>query len=225
VRDRKFRFEVRAVKERDLPDLDDELAKDLGDFETLAEMREAVRHRLSHEKRAERSEQRERALLDQLRERHPIALPQGLVQEEVEKLVREYAENLARQGVDVEHAEIDWQAMADQARPSAEKRVHARLLLDAVARQEELAVEEAELERTLAELARVQRTTSGAVRRALDQDGGLGRLRSQLLRSKTLRHLLGEEPAAPDEAAAEAAEEAGESNPSAPDDVESATGE
>ncbi len=225
VRDRKFRFEVRAVKERDLPDLDDELAKDLGDFETLAEMRDAVQHRLSHEKRAERSELRERALLDQLRERHPIALPQGLVDEEIEKLVREYAESVARQGVDLEHAEIDWRAMADQARPSAEKRVHARLLLDAVARQEDLTVEEAELERTLSELARVQRTTSVAVRRALDQDGRLGRLRAQLLRSKTLRHLLGEEPAAPEEAAAEAAEASGKANPPAPEDVESETGE
>ncbi len=230
VRERSFRFEVRAVKERDLPELDDELAKDLGELETLAELRDAVRHRLTHEKEAERREQRERALLDQLRARHPIALPQGLVGEETERMVREYAENLARQGVDVEHAEIDWRAMAEQARPSADKRVHARLLLDAVARQEELTVDEAELERTLAELARVQSTTSTALRRALDRDGRLGRLRAQLLRSKTLRHLLGEEtPGAPDETAAATPEAAGdetaEGNAAAPEDVESATGE
>ncbi len=229
VRERSFRFEVRAVKERELPDLDDELAKDLGEFETLAELRDAVRHRLTHEKQAERHEQRERALLDQLRERHPIALPEGLVDEETEKVVRDYAEGLARQGVDLERTEIDWRAMAEQARPSAEKRVHARLLLDAVARKEELTVDEAELERTLSELARAQGTTSTAVRRALDQDGRLGRLRAQLLRSKTLRSLLGELPAAPEEAAGDApgsaAEEAEGGNAPTPEDVESATGE
>ncbi len=226
VRERSFRFEVRAVKERELPDLDDDLAKDLGELETLAELRAAVRHRLDHEKQAERGEQRERALLDQLRERHPVVLPEGLVTEETEKVVREYAESLARQGVDLEVAQIDWRAMAEQARPSAEKRVHARLLLDAVAREHELTVDEAELERTLAELARVQGgTTSTAVRRALDRDGRLGRLRAQLLRSKTIRHLLGETVETPAEAAEAGSEPAAEANVPAPGDVESATGE
>lgn len=193
VRERRFRFQVRAVKELDLPELDGELAEEIGGFESVAALTEAVRTGLAHEKDHERREARERALLDQLRERYPLALPEGLVDAEVEALVREYAESLARQGVDVEGAGVDWRAVAGQARPAAEKRVHARLVLDAVARREGIEVDAEELERTLAGIAREQKLSTGQVRRALDRDGRLGRLRAQLLRGKTIRHLLGEE--------------------------------
>lgn len=195
VRERSFRFEVRAVKERDLPELDDELAEKAGGFESLAELTEAVRARLAHSKMHERHEARERALLDALRERHPVALPEGLVDSEVEGLVHEYAETLARQGVDLERAGIDWRSVAQQARPSAEKRVHARLILDAVARREGIEVTAEELEAALARIAAEQELSTGQVRRALDADGRLARLKAQMLRGKTLRHLLGEEGA------------------------------
>jgi trigger factor len=213
VRERSFRFEVRAVKERDLPELDDELAEQVGGFESVAALTEAVRARLAHGKLHERQEARERVLLDALRERHPVALPEGLVDSELEGLVHEYAETIARQGVDVERAAIDWRAVAEQARPAAEKRVHARLVLDAVARREGIEVTAEELETALARIAAEQDLSSGQVRRALDADGRLARLRGQLLRGKTLRHLLGEEAAGKSGGAA--AVEGGEDGPEA----------
>ena len=75
----------------------------------------------------------EQAMLEQLRERHPIELPEGVVEEETRGLLREYAESLARQGVDIEKVQIDWDGLAREVRPQAERRVHVRLLLDAVA--------------------------------------------------------------------------------------------
>ena len=213
VRERSFRFEVRAVKERDLPELDDELAEQVGGFESVAALTEAVRARLAHGKLHERQEARERVLLDALRERHPVALPEGLVDSELEGLVQEYAETIARQGVDVERAGIDWRKVAEQARPAAEKRVHARLVLDAVARREGIEVTAQELETALARIAAEQDLSTGQVRRALDADGRLARLRGQLLRGKTLRHLLGEEAAGKSGGAA--AVEGGEDGPEA----------
>jgi trigger factor len=213
VRERSFRFEVRAVKERDLPELDDELAEQVGGFESVAALTEAVRARLAHGKLHERKEARERVLLDALRERHPVALPEGLVDSELEGLVQEYAETIARQGVDVERAGIDWRKVAEQARPAAEKRVHARLVLDAVARREGIEVTAQELETALARIAAEQDLSTGQVRRALDADGRLARLRGQLLRGKTLRHLLGEEAAGKSGGAA--AVEGGEAGPEA----------
>ena len=76
--------------------------------------------------------------------------------------------------------------------PLAEKRVHARLLLDAIAEAESIAVDEKEFEATLAALARAQGVTTPALRRSLDEDGRLGNLRAQLRREKTIRRLLGE---------------------------------
>ncbi len=205
--ERRYRLAVEAVEERQLPELDDELAKRLGDFESVVELRAAVADRLREGKRQERRRRRERALLDELRRRHPLALPDGVVQQEVEAMLRAYAEELARRGVDLEKAEIDWQNLAERERPQAEKRVHARLLLDAAAEQQEVRVEEDEFEKVLAQLARAEGRTTVAVRQALDGSGRLAELRARLRREKLLRRLTGDEP---EEAGQEPTESAAE---------------
>jgi trigger factor len=193
VHEQRFRVRVDEVKERDLPPLDDAFAAKVNpEFATFEALREAVVARLRQQKDEQRREARHQALLDQLRERHPIELPQGVVRREVEGMVQDYAENLSRRGVDVEKAPIDWGRVGEEMAPMAEKRVHARLLLDAVADHRELAVTEEEFERTLAVLARAQGVSTPVLRRKLDEDGRLTSLRSQLRREKTIRTLLGE---------------------------------
>jgi trigger factor len=192
VHEQRFRVKVNAVEERDLPPLDDAFAAKIGDFQTYDALREAVVGRLREGKEEQRREARQRALLDQLRERHPLDLPQGVIRKEVEGMVQDYAENLARRGVDVEHAAIDWNRIAEDMTPMAEKRVHARLLLDAISDDRNLAVTEEEFERTLAVLARAQGVSTPVLRRKLDEDGRLTSLRSQLRREKAIRTLLGE---------------------------------
>jgi trigger factor len=194
---RRFKVQVIAVKERELPALDDELAARVNpELGGLTELRELVSRRLREARIEERAEQRQRALLDQLRERHPMELPQGVVQREVEHLASDYAESLARRGVRPEQAGLDWQRIREEMRPLAERRVHARLLLDAVAEAEPVVVTDEEFERALAILARAQKTTTPALRKALDENGRLAPLREQMRRDKTMRHLLGESPAA-----------------------------
>jgi FKBP-type peptidyl-prolyl cis-trans isomerase (trigger factor) len=78
--------------------------------------------------------------------------------------------------------------------PHAERRVHARLILDAVSDAEKIELSEEEFERALAMVARAQNTSTPALRRALDEEGRLANFRSQLRRDKTIRHLLGEGP-------------------------------
>jgi trigger factor len=198
VHEQKFRVKVDEVKERDLPPLDDAFAAKVNpELATFEALREVVVARLRQQKDEQRREARHQALLNQLRDRHPIDLPQGVVRREVEGMVQDYAENLSRRGVDVEKAHIDWARVGEEMAPMAEKRVHARLLLDAVADHRELAVTEEEFERTLAVLARAQGVSTPVLRRKLDEDGRLTSLRSQLRREKTIRTLLGE----PDEEA------------------------
>ena len=198
VHEQKFRVRVNEVQERDLPPLDDAFAAKVNpEFQSFDGLREAVVGRLRQQKEERRRETRHQALLDQLRERHPVDLPQGVVRREVEGMVQDYAENLARRGVNVEKAPIDWNGVAQEMSPSAEKRVHARLLLDAVADERKIVVTEEEFERTLAVLARTQGVSTPVLRRKLDEDGRLTSLRAQLRREKTIRTLLGE----PDEEA------------------------
>ena len=144
TRVRRFRVKVTKISERDLQPLDDTLAKRIGELMAgsggatpwitdLAGLRADVAGRLEHEKIHQVRARQEQAMLEQLRERHPIELPEGVVEEETRNLLREYAESLARQGIDVEKVQIDWDALAREVRPQAERRVHVRLLLDAVA--------------------------------------------------------------------------------------------
>ncbi len=189
-----FRVEVQAVKERDLPPLDDAFAAKVSpEFSTFDALREAVVSRLKSNKENARREQRYAALLDQLRERHPLELPAGVVRQEVERMVRDEAESLARQGVDPMKAGIDWGRVSEEMNPVAERRVHARLLLDAIGEAESITVSDAEFEGALALLARAQNTSTSQLRRSLDENGRLPSLRGQLLRDKVVRRLLGEE--------------------------------
>lgn len=192
--ERHFRVRVQAVQERELPPLDDDFAKSVGAFATVDELLSHVRERLTSQKQMERRDQRRKTLLEQLRGRHPLTLPQGVVRHETEDILREYAENLARQGVDIEKASIDWDRVRQEASPQAERRVHDRLLLDAVADKESITVDDDELERALAVLARAQGTSVPVVRRALEDADRLGAFRRQLRRDKTVRRLLGDEP-------------------------------
>jgi len=194
--ERRFRVTVESVQERELQPLDDELAGKVGPFENVEGLREAVVARLKAGKVQGRYEQRQKAVLDQLRERHPMELPQGVVRHEVEHLVQDYAQSLAERGVKLDQAGIDWDRVAEEMRPLAEKRVHARLLLDAVSESQGIALSEEEFEAALAALARSQGTSTSALRRTLDEKGRLAGFRAQLRRDKTIRRLLGEEDAA-----------------------------
>lgn len=188
---RRFRFAVERVDERVMPALDDELAKSVG-LDTVADLRSEVASRITAGKRGEQSRRRQQAVLDQLRARHPIDLPQGVVRHEIEHLLREYAEDLTRQGINLEEAQMDWQKLGEEVRPQAERRVHARIVLDAVADERGVVVDEEELERALATIGRSQGRSSLQVRQALDHAGRLTGLRVQLRRDKTLSALTGE---------------------------------
>ena len=190
ARVRRFQVKVLGVKERVLPPLDDELARKLGDFTDLVALRSHVAHRLEHEKERQVRLRQEQAVLEQLRARHPLELPQGVVEEETRGMLQEYAESLARQGVDIERVSVDWDALAREVRPQAERRVHARLLLDAVAEASGIEVAPQDLEERLALLARSQGRTTASVRHALSQGGQLEALRRQMRREKTIESLL-----------------------------------
>jgi trigger factor len=192
---KEYRVKVETVEELEPAPLDDELAKKVSKFQSLPELRSAVEKMIVDAKMRERGRRREGSLLQQLRDRHPLTLPEGVVQQEMETMVREYAHQLSHQGIDVEKADIDWGALGERARPDAERIVHSRLLLDAIAEAEGIAVPEERLEALLAEIARERKSTPLQVRRELDGSGRLTGIRRQLRRQETVRRLLGEEGA------------------------------
>ncbi len=202
---REFEIRVLEVREARLPELTPEFLGHFGKFDDVAAFEADVARRIRSAKSDELRARREQAMLDQLVERHPMALPEGVVHRETEELLRDYAEGLVRRGVDLEKAEIDWQAMGEQAKPHAERRIKARLLLDQIADAEKVEIGQVEFEEALALLARVQKVPTQALRQRLDQAGELVALRARMRREKTVRFLLGETAgAAPDGAGPDA---------------------
>ncbi len=186
------RIEVLAVREQALPELDDAFAARLS-MDSAEDLRQAAEENLRLKKQRSLRQRREQAMLEQLRQRHPLELPGRVVDQECERMLQEYAEQLHAQGVDLEAAEIDWAALGEQARPGAERKVHEQLLLDAVAKDEDLRLDENEFERFLSAAASQQNESSLMLRQQLSENGRMEPLRAQMLRAQTVRFLLGDD--------------------------------
>lgn len=211
---RTFRVRVEEVQERELPALDDDLARQVGEFESVEELRKAMADKLRHDRGHERDSRRREALMEQLRERYPTPLPEGVIHEESQAMLNEYAQDVARRGIDPAQAGIDWNRMGEQMRPMAERRLHDRLLMDAVADLRDVQVTPTELQAAVGAIARSQGITTAQVRDALgDRMEGLAR---QIRREKAMKWLMGEE-GAEEEAGAEATEAEATETPEATD--------
>ena len=117
---------------------------------------------------------------------HPIVLPETLVEQETRSRLEELARNLVTQGVELEKADLDWKEIREKQVDPARKSVHARLLLDAVARAENLEVSDEELNERIENDARQMGQKPAELRQRLEQSGGPKPLMSQLLREKSL---------------------------------------
>jgi trigger factor len=181
---------VKAVKRRVLPELDDEFAKDLGEFETLDALKARVREDLEHEARhaAEREDRSE--LMKQLAARLPFEPPPSMVEREVERRIEDFARRLIDQHVDPRTAGVDWNAFRDSQREVAREGVAAALVLDEITRREQLEVSDEEVEREVARYAERSGRTPAAVRAALEKEGGLSRVSSGLRREKAVEFVL-----------------------------------
>lgn len=181
---------LKGLRRRVLPDLDDEFAKDLGEFETLDRLRARVREDLEHEARADVEREMRADLMRQLAGRVPFEVPASLVEREMDRRLEEFAGRLADQRIDPRQAGIDWVGFRDSQRGVARAAVAGALALDEVARRESLDVTAGEVEHEIARLAERAGRTPAAVRAALEKEGGLSRVYAGLRRERTIDFLL-----------------------------------
>ena len=177
---------VKSMKKRVLPELDDEFAKDVGDFDSLEVLRARVREDLQRD--AERTSERElrNDLLRQMASRVNVEIPEALIDREVERRTEEFVRRLYEQGVDPRQANIDWQAFRDSQRDPAREAVASAIVLDEVARREQVGVEPAELDAEIERYATATGRPATEVRSRLEKDGGISRLYMGLRREKAV---------------------------------------
>jgi trigger factor len=190
-KDAVFAVHVVEIKRRRVPDLDDEFAKDLGEFTTLDELRDRIRSDLTSARVAEAQSVLRRSLMDVLIERTPFEVPPGLVADELERQIAAARRRL--QGSVPEPAlQAQLERWKENWRERAEREVREGLLLEAVAVAEAISVSDEEVEQRVEEVARGQGTDAGALRRAMGEDHLRRALRAQLLDERALDFLVRE---------------------------------
>ncbi|HEV3063560.1 MAG TPA: trigger factor [Vicinamibacterales bacterium] len=181
---------VKEIKRRVLPELDDEFAKDLGEFETIDALRQRVREDLEHEARHAAERELRAEMMKALATRLPFDVPESLVQREMDRRVEEFARRLMDQQIDPRQAGIDWTAFRDSQGDVSREAVGAALVLDEITRREQLTVSDEELEREVSRYAERSGRTAAAVRAALEKEGGLSRVAAGLRREKSIDFVM-----------------------------------
>ena len=177
-----------ALKEKKLPEINDEFARAVAENETAEGLREKVREGLRQEKRTERRRRLRRVILDTLLSRAPVPAPEVLVESEIASSLREYARYLAANGVDPQQA--DWEKLRSDARAGAERRVQEYLLLDEIARREGIQVTDTELEAEFKRAAARQGVDPATLREEMAASGGLETLRDEMRLSEAVDRLI-----------------------------------
>ena len=181
---------VKAIRTRVVPPLDDELAKDLGSFESLDALRAQVRADLEHEARHEVDRETRADLLRQLATRVTFDVPSSLVDRELDRRVEEFVRRLVEQQIDPSQANINWEEFRERQREAAEEAVRSALVLDEISRRDGLTATDEEMDAEIERYAERAGRTAAAVRARLEKEGGLARLYTGLRREKTMEFLL-----------------------------------
>jgi len=181
---------VKALKRRHLPELDDELAKDLGEFETLDALRARVRDELAHEAGHAADRDVRAQLMKALAARVPFELPAALIERELDRRVEAFAHRLLAQKINPNEAGIDWRALRDSQREAAAESVGAALVIDEVARREQIDASDEEVDREVAQYAERMGRTPAAMRAEIEKERGLSQIRASLRREKAIDFLL-----------------------------------
>jgi trigger factor len=185
-----YSVKVNAIKRRVLPELDDEFAKDLGEFETLDALRTRVREDLEHEARHSAERELRGDMMKQLATRLPFEVPASLVERELDRRLEEFARRLMDQNLDPREAGIDWSAFRESQREVAREAVAGALVLDEIARREQLDASDADVEQEIARYAERTGRTPAAVRAGLEKEGGLSRVYAGLRREKSIDFVM-----------------------------------
>jgi trigger factor len=185
-----YKVKVKDIRTRALPALDDEFAKDVGDFETLQALRDRIQQDLQREAEAEAERNLRGDLLKELAGRLTVDVPESLIEREIDRRTEEFARRLMDQQIDPRRANINWDQFRDSQREASLDAVKSALVLDEIARRENVTITEEDVEKDVAQYAERSGLTPAAVRARLEKEGALSRLAAGLRREKTMDYVL-----------------------------------
>ncbi len=187
-KDMEYRLKVQSLKEKKLPPLDDDLARTLGDFKSLDELKDKLRERLLASKRASERNRMASDLLAKISFGVEVELPESLVEEETRAVLKRILSAYPQARLGEEQA----RGLAAEGRKQAEQNLRNNLVLSRIAEKEGIAVTDAEVEEELKRLAEANKVPLARVVETVNKEGRRGDIEETLLFAKTIDFLLGQ---------------------------------
>ena len=186
----RFLIHLKQIRLKELPELNEEFAKDLGDFQNLDELRAELRKSIFQERESAAQSEAKNAIIEKLVDAHDFPVPEVYVDQQVQSIVEGQLRSLAAQGVDVGKLKLNWNELRQAQAARARRDVMASLILEKVAAAESIFTTQEEVDSELSRISRQQREPIAAVRMRFEKDGTLARIASRIRTEKTLGYLF-----------------------------------
>lgn len=152
-----FKVKINEIKLKELPELDDDFAKDVSEFDTLDEYKDNIKATIKENKEKELKTDKENEVVEKIIENSVIDIPEPMITAQVSQMAEDFAQRMKYQGLTIEqyfqYTGMDSKKFFDSLKPQAIKRIQSRLVLEAVAKAENIEVTEDEMEKELTEMA------------------------------------------------------------------------
>jgi trigger factor len=185
---KKFHYsvDVLGIKTKELPEINDEFAKDVSDATSLDELKTKVREGLEHERDHRQKELQREKIIAELVKLHDFPVPESLVEHQMDVRLERVVRSLAQQGVDPRAVNVDWVSLRKRQEERAKDDVKAELVIDRIASEEKIDVTEEELQHELEHMASHSGDSAEAIRARLTKQGALDRMKAKLRSDKTV---------------------------------------
>ena len=170
-----FKVTVKEIKEKELPELDDEFAAEVSEFDTLAEYKEDVQKKLTEKKEEEAKNAKESKVIEAIVEDSNMEIPDAMISTTQRQMVDEFAQRIQMQGLSLEQyfqfTGLNPEKMMEQVKPQAEARIKSRLVLEAVVKAENIQVTEEDFDKEIERMASMYQMEADKVRETVGEHG------------------------------------------------------
>jgi len=181
-----YSVDVLGIKTKQLPELNDEFAKDVSDATSLEELRTKIKESLEHERDHRQKDLQREKVIGELVKLHDFPVPESLVENQMDVRLERVVRSLAQQGVDPRQVNVDWASLRHRQEERAKEDVKAELVIDRIATEEKIEVTDEELDHEIEHMAGHSGESAEAFRARLTKQGALDRMKAKLRSDKTI---------------------------------------
>jgi trigger factor len=186
----KFHASLKGLRKKELPELNDEFAQDLGDYRNIGEVQDAIRKGMLAQRQYDAQNEAKNKIVDKLVEAHDFPVPEVFVERQIENRVEQSLRTMAEQGVDLQKVKLDWKKVREAQREKAVREVKASMLLSRISEREAIHATRDEVDKEVEKIARQNREAVAAAHMRFEKDGTLGRIANHIQTEKTLNFLF-----------------------------------